>query len=46
MLHEGEIRAFGTPNEVAQSQDPWVRRFVFAGTEQGRSAAMELGLAL
>ena len=45
MLQEGEIRAFGTPTEVAQSEDPWVRRFVFAGTERGRRAAEELGLA-
>ncbi|MBD88794.1 MAG: hypothetical protein CL940_00460 [Deltaproteobacteria bacterium] len=45
MLQEGEIRAFGTPTEVSESQDPWVRRFVFAGTERGRRAAEELGLA-
>jgi phospholipid/cholesterol/gamma-HCH transport system ATP-binding protein len=45
MLHEGEILSFGTPNEVAESQDPWVRRFVFAGTDRGRLAASELGLA-
>ena len=45
MLHEGEIRAFGTPAEVAESRDPWVRRFVFAGSERGRRACQELGLA-
>jgi phospholipid/cholesterol/gamma-HCH transport system ATP-binding protein len=44
MLQEGEIRAFGTPTEVSQSADPWVQRFVFAGTERGRRAAEELGL--
>ncbi len=44
MLHEGEIRAFGSPAEVAASSDPWVRRFIYAGTEEGELAARELGL--
>ena len=35
---QGEIR-LGTPTEVSESQDLWVRRFVFAGTERGRRAA-------
>ena len=32
MLHEGEVRAFGTPDEVRASSDPVVQQFV-----QGRS---------
>jgi phospholipid/cholesterol/gamma-HCH transport system ATP-binding protein len=46
MLHDGEIRACGTPSAVAASEDPWVRRFIYAGTAEGARAAEELGLDL
>ena len=32
MLHEGQVRAFGTPDEVRASTDPIVQQFV-----QGKS---------
>ncbi|MGM0578721.1 MAG: ABC transporter ATP-binding protein [Myxococcota bacterium] len=44
MLHDGEIRAFGTPEQVVASEDPWVRRFIYAGTPEGEEAVRELGL--
>ena len=44
-LHEGEIRACGSPEEVASNPDPWVRRFIYAGTPEGERACRELGLA-
>ena len=42
MLHEGRIVASGTPEAVRSSPDPIVRRFIFAGTEEGERAAREL----
>ena len=44
MLHDGEIRAIGPPEVVAASRDPWVRRFIYAGTPEGDAACRELGL--
>ena len=44
-LHEGEIRACGSPKEVSSNPDPWVRRFIFAGTPEGDKACEELGLS-
>jgi phospholipid/cholesterol/gamma-HCH transport system ATP-binding protein len=44
MLHRGEIRAYGTPEEVRANPDPWVRRFIYAGTPEGERASHELGL--
>ena len=44
-LHEGEIRACGPPETVSASSDPWVRRFIYAGTPEGERACEELGLA-
>jgi len=43
-LHEGEIRACGPPQVVSTNPDPWVRRFIFAGTPEGDAACEELGL--
>lgn len=43
-LHEGEIRACGTPAQVSANPDPWVRRFIYAGTPEGERACRELGL--
>ncbi|MGB0589144.1 MAG: ABC transporter ATP-binding protein [Myxococcota bacterium] len=43
-LHEGEIRACGSPADVSANPDPWVRRFIFAGTPEGEKACRELGL--
>ena len=43
-LHEGEIRACGTPKEESSNPDPWVRRFIYAGTPEGEHACRELGL--
>jgi phospholipid/cholesterol/gamma-HCH transport system ATP-binding protein len=43
-LHEGEIRACGTPQQVSSSPDPWVRRFIYAGTPEGDRACRELGI--
>ncbi len=43
-LHEGEIRACGPPSVVSANPDPWVRRFIFAGTPEGDKACEELGL--
>lgn len=34
MLHEGRIRACGTPEELLASADEVVRRFIYAGAEQ------------
>ncbi len=39
LLFNGEIRAFGTPDEVRASQDLLVRRFIYAGTPEGDAAA-------
>lgn len=44
MLHEGAIHAYGSPGHVAASRDPWVRRFIYAGTPEGERASAELGL--
>ncbi len=44
MLHRGEIRAYGTPEQVRSNPDPWVRRFIYAGTPEGERASRELGL--
>lgn len=44
MLHNGEIRAIGPPDRVAADPDPWVRRFIYAGTPKGEAACRELGL--
>ena len=43
-LHEGEIRACGPPDVVSANPDPWVRRFIYAGTPEGDKACQELGL--
>ena len=43
-LHNGEIRACGPPDVVSANPDPWVRRFIFAGTPEGDRACEELGL--
>ncbi len=34
MLHQGRIRAFGTPEQLLSTTDPVVRRFVFAGSPE------------
>ena len=33
LLHEGEILAFGTPDELRSSRESRVREFIFAGTQ-------------
>ena len=38
-LHQGKIRACGSPDEVKSSDDPYVRRFIYAGTAAGDDAA-------
>lgn len=42
MLHLGEIRACGSPTELMGSADPYVRRFIYAGGEDGRRAQEEI----
>ncbi|MFO0749085.1 MAG: ATP-binding cassette domain-containing protein [Myxococcota bacterium] len=41
MLHQGTILAAETPASLLQVADPLVRRFIFAGTEEGEEAAEE-----
>jgi ABC-type transporter Mla maintaining outer membrane lipid asymmetry ATPase subunit MlaF len=41
-LYHGQIRACGTPDEVRASPDPFVRRFIFAGTDEARRAEEEI----
>ena len=42
MLDEGRILAADTPARLLASSDPRVRRFIFAGSEEGERAAAEL----
>jgi len=43
MLHEGSIRFEGTPDEMAQSEDSMVRRFIEPASEQPDRAASARG---
>lgn len=42
MLHEGRILAAETPAGLKQVSDPLVRRFIYAGTDEGERAALEV----
>ncbi|TNF22282.1 MAG: ATP-binding cassette domain-containing protein [Deltaproteobacteria bacterium] len=42
MLDQGQILAAGRPAALLEVDDPRVRRFIFAGTEEGERAAREL----
>jgi ABC-type transporter Mla maintaining outer membrane lipid asymmetry ATPase subunit MlaF len=42
MLHEGRIVAAETPDGLKVVSDPLVRRFIYAGTEEGERAAREV----
>lgn len=42
MLHEGRIVAAETPEGLKVVSDPLVRRFIYAGTEEGERAAREV----
>ncbi len=33
MMHDGEIIALGTPNEIKKSQNPIVRNFIYTTTK-------------
>jgi len=42
LLHLGEIRACGSPADLMKSDDPYVRRFIFAGSPEGEKAQEEI----
>ncbi len=44
LLHLGEIRACGSPQELMVSTDPYVRRFIFAGSPESERAQKEIDL--
>ena len=42
LLHFGQIQMCGTADELKASPDPYVRRFIYAGTPEGERARVEL----